>query len=85
MLKSYKTPNQIVQEINQLMEKSNELDGDCKACTVRNIICLTDEASKQLGRNWNVNFVRGECPADCISVLENIVKQTGDKFDAIWT
>jgi len=55
-----------------------------KGCQVLRICATTEEESKQLGRNWNIDMVNGECQGDCMAVLEQTAKTFGNRYDAIW-
>lgn len=85
MTKALQTPQQIKDAINLAMSKSDALDGDCKKCQVRRIRRVTAEEAKQLGRNWNVDMVNGECRGECMSVLGAIVNVVGKQHEAIWS
>ena len=85
MTKALETPEQIKDAINLAMAKSDALDGDCRECQVRRICRVTAEEAKQLGRNWNVDMVNGECRGECMAVLEAIVNVVGKKHEAIWS
>lgn len=78
-------PEKIVITLNLAMSKSNALDGDCRECQVHHISRLTDEAAKQLGRNWNVDLVNGECQGECTKVLEQLARSIGADFEAAWS
>lgn len=84
MTKEFKTPEEIQEEINNAMQNSNALDGDCKDCQVRRICQIPEDEQIILGRNWNIDMVSGECQGDCKSVLEQIAKEVGNKFEANW-
>lgn len=85
MTKSLETPEQIKDAINLAMAESDALDGDCRECQVRRICRVTAEEANQLGRNWNVDMVNGECQGECKAVLEATVNVVGKKHEAIWS
>lgn len=85
MTKILQTPEEIKDVINLAMAKSDTLDGDCRECQVRRISRVTAEEAKQLGRNWNVDMVNGECQGECLAALEAIVNVVGRKYEAIWS
>lgn len=78
-------PEKIVVTLNLAMSKSNASDGDCRECQVRRISRLTDEEAGQLGRNWNVDLVNGECQGECTKVLEQLASSVGADFEAAWS
>ena len=78
-------PGEIVEALNGAISKSNALDGDCKECRVRRVGRVTDEEEKQLGRNWNVDMVNGECGGECRAVLAEIALAVGKELDASWS
>lgn len=84
MKKVLQTPEQIKEALNIAMATSEELDGDCKKCQVRRIGRVTEDETKQLGRNWNVEMVNGECRGECMALLRDRAKIIGNKYDAIW-
>lgn len=85
MTKTPKTPEQIKDEINLAMAKSDALDGDCRECKVKRLRRVTEEEAKQLGRNWNIDMINGECRGECVAVLDTIVSAIGKKHEAIWS
>ena len=82
--KELKTPGQIKEAINIAMASSEALDGDCKECQARRICQVSEEDQNQLGRNWNIDIFNGECQGDCLAVIEQIARDIGDKYNAIW-
>jgi hypothetical protein len=78
-------PNEIVKALNSAISKSDALDGDCQECRVRRVGRVTDEEEKQLGRNWNVDMVNGECVGECRDVLVEIAREIGKELDASWS
>ena len=85
MTKTLQTPEQIKDAINLPMANSDALDGDCRECKVRRISRVTAEEANQLGRDWNVSMVNGECRGECMAVLEATVNLVGRKYEAIWS
>jgi len=85
MSKDQKTTERIKDEINHAMAESDDLDGDCRGCQVRRICPVTVEEAKQLGRNWNVDMVNGECRGECQKVLRAILDKVGETYEAIWS
>lgn len=83
-MKTLETPEQIKDAINTAIAGSDALDGDCKECQVKRICRVTEDCAKQLGRNWNVDIVNGECRNGCMEVLEAIVNVVGKKHEAVW-
>ena len=81
-----KTPTcaaeKIVVTLNLAMSESNALDGDCRDCQVRRISRLMDEEARQLGRNWNVDFVAASAKVECMKILEQLASSVGADFDA---
>ncbi|ORE89454.1 hypothetical protein ATO7_06225 [Oceanococcus atlanticus] len=84
MQKTLMTPEEIVNALNSAMANSGALDGDCKECQVRRIGRVTEQEAGQLGRNWNVEMVNGECLGECMAVLTEVAKEVGRKLDASW-
>ena len=84
MEKPLVNPEEIIEAINEIMSISDALDGDCRECNARRIGRVTDEEEKQLGRDWNVDMISGECKGECSSVLVQAANEVGRKFDAIW-
>lgn len=85
MEKTQQTPDQIVNALNDEMAGSDALDGDCRECKVRHIGRVPDQEAEQLGRNWDVGMVNGECHGGCMEVLEQIVRKIGSQYDADWS
>jgi len=52
---------------------------------VRSVGRVTDEDQKELGRNWNVDMVNGECGGECRAVLVEIALAVGNELDASWS
>ena len=79
------SPEEIVEALNSAISTSDALDGDCQECRVRRVGRVTDEEEKQLGRNWNVDMVNGECGGECHAVLVEIALAVGKELDASWS
>ena len=84
MGKALQTQKNIVDAINVAIRNSTELDGDCRTCEVLGIRRVTAEEQRALMRNWNVDYVNGDCVRGCLEVLETYVAELGEKYDAIW-
>ncbi len=84
MSKTLVSPDKIVAVLNTEMQNSKALDGDCRECQVRRIRRVTDEEAMQLGRNWNVDMVKGECRGGCMEVLQEVARVVGREYDASW-
>lgn len=84
MAKTLVLPDEIVAALNAEMKQSKALDGDCRECRVRRVSRATDHEAQQLGRNWNVDMVNGECRGDCADVLAEVARNVGRKFNAAW-
>lgn len=84
MNKKLRTTEQITEIVNAAMESSETLDGDCKNCRVKRVCRVSEDEARQLGRNWNVDMVNGECRGECMSVLEVTVRDLGKAYEAIW-
>lgn len=84
MAKTLQTPDQIINVLNAAMAESDALDGDCRECQVRRIGRVTEQEAEQLGRNWNVDMVNGECHGGCMEVLEQKAREIGSQFDVDW-
>lgn len=85
MAKTLVSPEKIVVAINAKMKQSKALDGDCRECEVRRVSRVTGHEAQQLGYNWNVDMVNGECRGGCMEVLEEVVKAVGREFDVSWS
>ena len=84
MAKTLGSQDEIVATLNAEMKKSKALDGDCRKCQVRRISRVTDHEAQQLGRNWNVDMVNGECQGGCMEALLEVASSVGREFDAAW-
>lgn len=84
MAKTLASPDEIVATLNAAMKKSKVLDGDCRECQVRRVGRVTDQDAQQLGRNWNVDIVNGDCRDECMVVLAEVARNVGREFDAEW-
>lgn len=84
MAKVPQTQKNIVDAINVTMRNSTDLDGDCTRCEVVGIRRVTPAEQGELNRNWNVDYVNGECCASCLEILEKAVAVLGQKYEAIW-
>ncbi|BAV32766.1 hypothetical protein SCL_0444 [Sulfuricaulis limicola] len=79
------SPEEIVAVLNKALAESAALEGDCRECQVRRVGRVTDEEARQLGRNWNVDMVNGECGGECYDVLVDIAREVGGALDASWS
>lgn len=84
MAKTLVSPEKIVAALNDAMKASKMLDGDCNECRVRRVGRVNDQDAQQLGRNWNVDIVNGDCQGGCMDVLQEVAQVVGREFDVLW-
>lgn len=83
-IKKIVSPEEIVDSLNSALSKSTALDGDCQKCRVHQVNRISNDDAEQLGRNWNIVFMNGECGGGCHAVLVDITRAIGDELEASW-
>jgi len=77
MPKELLTAAGIRDEINRRMSTSDELDGDCRGCSVP----LPRQARPEdYGGNWHIDSA-SNCAGGCLTVLNDVVSHVRAKYD----